>query len=111
MRRWGVGAKLVRETIGEQVAIMARERGPSGASRSGSFRLAADSPEKMMAGVECREFLTLAAYNYLDGLWSIIAPLVESRCCFALAHSTSSISKASGYGFRVALSSLCQVSP
>jgi len=37
-----------------------------GAFRNGAFRLAADLLEKMMTGVEFPEFLTLAAYNYLD---------------------------------------------
>ena len=58
--------KLVQEMIAEQVAKMAKERGPSGSFRNGTFRLAADLLEKMMTGVEFPEFLTLAAYNYLD---------------------------------------------
>jgi malate synthase len=57
--------KLVQEMIAEQVSKMAQERGPRSFT-NGSFRLAADLLEKLMTGVEFPEFLTLAAYNYLD---------------------------------------------
>jgi malate synthase len=57
--------KLVQEMTAEQVSKMVQERGPRSIN-NGSFRLAADLLEKLMTGVEFPDFLTLAAYNYLD---------------------------------------------
>jgi malate synthase len=50
-----VTGELVREMIAEQVSKTGRARG-----------LAAELLETLMTGVEFPEFLTLAAYNYLD---------------------------------------------
>jgi len=47
--------KLVQEMIAEQVSKAGRKRG-----------LAADLLEQLMTGAEFPDFLTLAAYNYLD---------------------------------------------
>src|SRR5208337_2875706 len=60
-----VTADMVRKTIPEQLAHIRSQIG-EGRFNAGKFEQAAQLFEQMMTSSDCKEFLTLEAYKYLD---------------------------------------------